>query len=131
MARRRSPHPEHRTVSIAPDPPATTAAVHQALATLGADLNAARRRRRLPLAYVAARAGTTRQTISRIERGDPHVAIGTWAAVLHALGLADRLTALAALAVPTNDLHTRFLEGQLLPQRVRSPSLGHQLAKPR
>lgn len=104
------------------------AAVHQALATLGADLNAARRRRRLPLAYIAARADTTRQTVSRIERGDPRVAMGTWAAVLHTLGLTDRLTALAA---PANDLHTRFLEGRLLPRRVRGPSLGRKQPKPR
>ena len=118
-------------MNTAPNQPTTTAAVHQAvaaLATLGADLNAARRRRRLPLAYVAARAGATRQTISRIERGDPRVAMGTWAAVLCTLGLADRLT---TLAVPANDLHTRFLEGQLLPLRVRGPSLGRQQAKPR
>lgn len=90
--------------------------VHQVLARLGADLNATRRRRRLPLAHIAARAGTTRQTISRLERGDARVAIGTWAMVLLELRLLDRLTELAA---PGNDLHARFLEGQQLPLRVR------------
>lgn len=65
---------------------------------------------------IAERAGTTRQTISRIERGDPRVAMGTWAAVLLDLKLLDRLTELGA---PGNDLHARFLEGRQLPQRVR------------
>jgi len=64
---------------------------------------------------LAERAGTTRQTISRIERGDPHVAMGTWAAVLLDLKLLDRLTELGA---PANDFAFRFHEKQHLPQRV-------------
>jgi len=103
-------------VSIAPDPSTTPAAVRHALAKLGADLNATRRRRRIPLSLIATRTGTTRQTISRIERGDARVAMGTWARVLLELRLLDRLTELAA---PANDLHARFLEGKQLPQRVR------------
>lgn len=65
---------------------------------------------------IAARAGTTRQTISRLERGDPRVAMGTWAAVLLDLKLLDRL---AELGAPGNDLFSRFHEGKQLPQRVR------------
>ena len=91
-------------------------AIHDALLRLGADLNTARRRRRLALSYLAERAGTTRQTISRIERGDPRVAMGTWAAVLLDLKLLPRL---AELGVPGNDFQARFLERQHLPQRVR------------
>lgn len=103
-------------MSFANNPSTTPPAVRDALARLGADLNTARRRRRLALSYLAERAGTTRQTISRIERGDPRVAMGTWAAVLLDLKLLDRLS---ELGVPGNDFQSRFLERQHLPQRVR------------
>jgi hypothetical protein len=65
--------------------------VKRVLERLGADVNEDRRRRRLPMEVVADRALTTRQTVARIERGDPRVAIGTWASVLFALGFANRL----------------------------------------
>ena len=103
-------------MNVATDPITVSPAVRDALARLGADLNAARRRRRIPLSCIAERAGTTRQTISRIERGDARVAMGTWAAVLLDLKLLDRLT---ELGVPGNDFQARFLENQQLPQRVR------------
>lgn len=90
-------------------------AARRALSTLGADMSAARRRRRLPLEVLAERALTTRQTVARIERGDPRVAIGTWAAVLFALGLVDRLGTLADAA---RDALGRALEEERLPQRV-------------
>ena len=90
-------------------------AVRRALVTLGADLCAARRRRRLPLEIVAERAFTTRQTVSRIEHGDSRVAMGTWATVLFALGMVDRLTDLAA---PANDTIGQSLETERLPKRV-------------
>lgn len=43
---------------------------------LGQQIAAARRRQRRTAADVAERAGITRQTLRRIERGDPSVAIG-------------------------------------------------------
>ncbi|HEY5489877.1 MAG TPA: helix-turn-helix domain-containing protein [Gemmatimonadaceae bacterium] len=98
-------------------PSTTPPAVHQSLVKLGADLNAARRRRRLPLSEVAAHAYTSRQTISRVERGDPRVAMGTWASVLLTLKLLDRLTDLAA---PASDLHAAMIAIEHLPTRVRS-----------
>jgi DNA-binding XRE family transcriptional regulator len=97
-------------------PSTTPPAVHQSLVKLGADLNASRRRWRLPLSEVAARAGTCRQTISRIERGDPLVAMGTWASVLHTLRLLDRLTDLAS---PASKLHAGMIAIEHLPTRVR------------
>lgn len=97
-------------------PPTVPIAVRRALVTLGADISAARRRRRLPLEVVAERALTTRQTIARIEHGDPRVAMGTWATVLFALGLADRLRDLAA---PGRDEVGLALEDERLPIRVR------------
>ena len=92
--------------------------VKRALERLGADLSEARRRRRLPLEVVADRALTTRQTVARIERGDPRVAIGTWASVLFALGFANRLGDLAA---PAGDSEGLALEAERLPKRVRLP----------
>jgi hypothetical protein len=93
--------------------------VRQVLKKLGADVRAARRRRRLPIQVVAARALTTRQTISRLEAGDPGIAIGTWATVLFALGMNDRLGELAA---PSRDVLGLALEEEQLPERVRLPS---------
>ena len=52
-----------------PAPPVPIA-IRRALQTLGADLSEARRKRRLPMEIIAARALTTRQTVSRIEKGD-------------------------------------------------------------
>jgi len=92
--------------------------VKRALERLGADVSEARRRRRLPMEVVADRALTTRQTVARIERGDPRVAMGTWASVLFALGLANRLGELAA---PAGDREGLALEAERLPKRVRVP----------
>lgn len=92
--------------------------VKLALERLGADVSEARRRRRLPMEVVASRALTTRQTVARIERGDPKVAMGTWASVLFALQLASRLGELAA---PQADREGLALEAARLPKRVRVP----------
>lgn len=99
-------------------PPPTPLAVRRALKTLGADVRTARRRRRLPLDIVAQRALTSRQTVGRIERGDPSVAMGTWATVLFVLGLHERLADVAAAA---HDEVGLALESEQLPRRVRLP----------
>jgi hypothetical protein len=100
-------------------PPPLPLAARRALAKAGADVGAARRRRRLPLEIVAERALTTRQTIARIERGDPSVAVGTWATVLFVLGLVDRL---ADLAAPVEDDLGLSLDAERLPKRVHLAS---------
>ncbi len=56
--------------------------------------------------------------MARIERGDPRVAMGTWASVLFALGLAKRLGELAA---PAGEIEGLALEAKRLPKRVRLP----------
>lgn len=65
----------------------TTPAVRRELRTLGARIREARALRRLPMELVAERAGTTRATLYRIERGDPNVRIGSYMLALQALGL--------------------------------------------
>lgn len=47
-----------------------------AVRVLGQQIAAARRRQRRPAAEVAERANITRQTLRRIEHGDPTVAVG-------------------------------------------------------
>ena len=93
-------------------------AIRRILEALGSDVSEARRRRRLTMAVVADRAATTRQTVSRVERGDPCVAMGTWASVLFALGLAARL---GELASPDADRPGLALDAERLPKRVRLP----------
>lgn len=63
---------------------------------LGERLRLARLRRRLTAEDVAARAGTTRMTLYRLERGEPAVSLGTLMRVLGALGLQSQFQALAA-----------------------------------
>ncbi len=90
-----------------------------ALRKVGREINEARRRRRITAKLMAERVGVSRATISKIERGDPTVSMGGYAAVLFVLGLTSRL---ADLADPAHDLTGRQLDEERLPQRVRLPS---------
>ena len=60
------------------------------LARMGMQIKYARLRRRLPAELVAERAGISRATLVSIEKGLPSVAIGCYAAVLHALNYMDK-----------------------------------------
>ena len=57
---------------------------------VGEQIKLARLRRNLSVAQVAERATCSPLTVSRIEKGAPTVAIGIYAAVLHALGGMDK-----------------------------------------
>lgn len=92
-------------------------AVRKALRKLGGDIQIARKRRRLTMTIVAERAFISRNTLTRIERGDPAVALGIYATVLFVLGLAERL---GDLADPLTDSVGLSLEGDRLPLRARS-----------
>lgn len=91
-------------------------AVRKALGKLGADIQVARKRRRLTMAIVAERAFISRNTLTRVERGDPAVALGIYATVLFVLGLAERV---GDLADPLADSVGLSLETERLPQRAR------------
>lgn len=78
-----------------PTPHAPPLAVRRTLAKLGDDIFDARKRRKLSAQVVAERANTSRNTLKRIEEGDPAVSIGIYAAVLNALGLLDGVGDLA------------------------------------
>ena len=96
--------------------PALPTPVRLGLVKLGLDLSSARRRRRLTMALVAERALIGRNTLTRVERGDPTVSMGIYATVLFVLGLADRI---GTLADP--DRTGLTLEEERLPKRVRMP----------
>jgi hypothetical protein len=55
-------------------------------------------------------------TLSKVEKGDPGVSVGTYATVLFSLGLADRL---ADVADPRHDTVGLELEEEHLPERIR------------
>ena len=96
--------------------PASPVPVRRALRKLGHDIRDARRRRRIPVAIMAERASISRMTLNKVEKGEPGVAMGTYATVLFVLGMADRL---ADLADPKNDAVGLALEEEHLPQRIR------------
>lgn len=90
-------------------------AVH-ALQKLGRDLAIARRKRRISTGDMAGRLFISRDTLWRLERGDPTVALGTLVTATFVLGLHDRL---ANLAAPASDELALSLDERRLPQRIR------------
>lgn len=92
--------------------------VISALRKLGQDINNARRRRRITAQLMAQRAGLSRSTIGKIEKGDPTTSMGSYGAVLFVLGMEKRLS---DLVDSMHDLVGRRLEDENLPQRVRLP----------
>lgn len=60
------------------------------LEDMGEQIKLARLRRNLSVELIAERAGISRATLWAIEKGTPTVAIGAYAAVLHALGGMDK-----------------------------------------
>ena len=71
-------------------------ATENILKTMGGQIKLARLRRDLSAELVAERAGISRASLWKVESGNPAVAIGIYAAVLHALGNMDRDLALVA-----------------------------------
>ena len=91
----------------------------KALNKLGGDIRDARRRRRIPTTLMAERAAISRTTLNKIEKGDPAVSLGNYAAVLFVLGMSERL---AELADGKFDQIGRELEEENLPQRIHLSS---------
>ncbi len=90
----------------------------RALQKLGRDLALARRKRGISTGDMAARLFVSRDTLWRLERGDPTVAIGTLVTATFVLNLQDRL---ANLAAPASDELGLSLDERRLPQRIRRP----------
>jgi transcriptional regulator with XRE-family HTH domain len=86
------------------------------LEELGTRLRLARLRRRYSAATVATRAGITRMTLYKVEKGDPGVRLGVYASVLRVLNLQDDLGLVAR-----DDILGRKLQDLELPERKIAP----------
>lgn len=86
------------------------------VAGLGDNLRKARLRRAQSLETIAERAGITRKTLYRVERGDPAVALGIYARVLQALRLEGDIALVAA-----DDVLGRKLQDLNLEPKSRAP----------
>lgn len=98
-------------------------ALAKQLAALGLRLRAARLRRGLGTVLFAERMNVSRDTLNRLEKGDPSIAIGTYLRALRVLGLEQDLDLLAK-----DDALGRKLQDLQLPlaRKVR----GRRAAKP-
>lgn len=97
-------------------PPAT----EDILKTMGEQIKLARLRRNLSVELVSERAGVSRATIYNVERGSASVAIGIYAAVLHALNNMDK----DLLLIAKDDELGRKLQDLQLTTRKRAPRKG-------
>jgi transcriptional regulator with XRE-family HTH domain len=86
------------------------------MARVGENIRKARLRRSYSSETVAQRAGITRKTLHRVERGDPAVALGIYARVLQALRLDSDLGSIAA-----DDALGRKLQDANLEPKARAP----------
>ena len=89
----------------------------KAIEVLAHDIATARKRRRIPQRLLAKRMMVSLDTLQRLERGDAGVSLGVVATALWALGLIDRL---AALASPDQDTVGKSEELKRLPRRARA-----------
>lgn len=87
------------------------------LEQMGLQIKYARLRRKLPSELVAERAGISRATLVSIEKGSPSVAMGCYAAVLHALNYMDK----DLLLIAKDDELGRKLQDLDLSIRKRAP----------
>jgi transcriptional regulator with XRE-family HTH domain len=82
----------------------------------GGNLKLARLRRKYSAETVAQRAGISRKTLSKVEQGDPAVALGIYARVMQVLRLEGDLQRLAA----DDSLGRKLQDANLTPKR-RAP----------
>ena len=90
------------------------------LRQMGEQIKLARLRRKLSSELVAERAGISRATLWNVEKGSPSVAVGIYAAVLHALNNMDK----DLLLIAKDDDLGRKLQDLNLPMRRRAPKQG-------
>jgi DNA-binding XRE family transcriptional regulator len=69
--------------------------ITQNLELMGEQIMLARKRRHLTMQDIADRATVTRLTVSKVEHGDPSVALGIYARVLYALNLENDIKLIA------------------------------------
>lgn len=86
------------------------------LETLGNQIKLARLRRNLSSELISERAGISRATLWKVEKGSPSVAMGIYASVLHALNNMDT----ELLLIARDDNLGRKLQDMNLPTRERA-----------
>lgn len=87
------------------------------LRTMGEQIKLARLRRNLSTELVSERAGISRASLWKVEKGDPSVAMGNYAAVLHALNNLDK----DLLLIAKDDEMGRQLQDLNLITKKRAP----------
>jgi transcriptional regulator with XRE-family HTH domain len=90
----------------------------RAIRQLGQDLAVARRRRRISQQLMADRMLVNRETVMRLERGEPAVSLSVLASALYVLGLTGRLEQLLG---PDSDAVGLSEDLQHLPRRAHAP----------
>jgi transcriptional regulator with XRE-family HTH domain len=96
--------------------------VKRVLRKLGEDISVARRKRKISVQLMAERAFIGRNTVTRMEKGDPGVSIGIYATVLFVLGMLERL---GDLVDPANDRLGLTIAEEQLPTRIKSVGRAH------
>ena len=91
----------------------------RAIKAIGHDLAVARKRRRIPQQLLADRMLVTRQTVQRLEAGDPTVSLGVLASAMFVLGFTSRLETLLA---PESDAMGISEDLARLPRRTHAPA---------
>ena len=92
--------------------------VSRSLQKFGSDIKSARLRRRLPMSFVAERAGISTKTLANIEKGEAGVSLGNVAAVIYAMGIG---TPFSEILDQKNDSFGLMLDEERLPKRARLP----------
>lgn len=90
------------------------------LAALGERLRDARLRRELTTVLFAERLGVSRDTLNRLEKGDPNIAIGTYMKALRVLGLEQDIDEVAKDDVIGRKLQDRALTPRRNVQKLQA-----------
>jgi len=98
--------------------------VRRSLAKLGTDIALARRKRSLTVQMMTERLGVAKSTYLKLEKGDPSVALGTYAMAFFVLGFND---VLGDILDARHDEQGLLLDQQHVPKRVRSPRTARAL----
>jgi transcriptional regulator with XRE-family HTH domain len=92
--------------------------VKRSLTKLGADIALARKKRKLTTMMMAERTGVAKSTYLKLEKGDPSVALGTYAMTFFVLGFGDTL---GEILDPRGDDQGLLLDAERMPKRIRPP----------
>lgn len=100
---------ERRTANVLPQ-------TKKILKQMGEQIKLARLRRDLSMDVVCDRASISRATLTKIEKGDPSVAIGFYAVALHSVGGMDQ----DLLLIAKDDVYGRTLQDLKISTRKRA-----------